>query len=154
LVTLPVGSCFIFPLSLKELRNPSRVMCLFRSAHPKTERSRNRPRYTTRLLGSPPARLMKAERESFGLILSLGLNLSGSPWYFHITIDHPVFLFRASRYSSARRLRSKGALKQTMTVPAAIASQNSLSTNSLRDLTPISSGQPSSTSARSLFAYS
>src|SRR5579864_5772719 len=106
-----------------------------------------------RLFGSPPAKLINAERESFGLILSLGLSLSGLPSYLQRTIDHPEFFLRASRYSSANRLRSNGALKQTMTAPAWTAVQNSPSTNSVRDCTRMFSGQPSSTSAFLPFAF-
>src|SRR5262245_12560543 len=90
---------------------------------------------------------MNAERESLGLILSLGLNfcLLGS---FQKTIAQPVFLLRALLYFNASRLRSKGALKQTIEAPATKASQNSPFTNSVRDWIRISLGQPSSTSAR------
>src|SRR4051794_2969401 len=96
---------------------------------------------------------MNAERESLGFILSLGLNLSGCPSWVHNTIDHPVFLLFAARYSNAKRLRSKGELKQAITAPATIASQNGPSTKAVRDCAEMLRGQPTSTSARLDAAY-
>src|SRR5262249_33437294 len=95
-----------------------------------------------------------AERESFGLILSLGLKLFGLPPYSQRTMDQPPFLFFAARYSKAKRLRSNGALKHTIEAPATIASQKSPSTNSVRDWTEIFSGPPFSISGLSRSAKS